>query len=211
MFGSIYKFDGQVSVFNHEGGPTYRCLYPEPSELEACGEVGVLGVLPGLTGCLMANEVIKLITGIGELLSGTLLVFNALTMSFNTFSFTANPVNKAITALPKAMAVCTDAVPEITPSALRTWLAQDNKPFLLDVRQPNEYQQDNLNGLLLPLADLSQQQHLIPMDRPVVVHCQSGGRSQQAVAYLIAQGYSQVFNLRGGLTAFRSLPEPALS
>ena len=166
VFGSIYKFDGQVSVFNLADGPTYRCLYPEPSELEACGEVGVLGVVPGLTGCLMANEVIKLITGIGDVLSGTLLVFNALTLSFNTFSFTTNPANKIITTLPESVAGCATDIPEITPSALRTWLTQADKPMLVDVRQPDEYEQDNLGGVLLPLTDLLQQPHLIPMDSP---------------------------------------------
>jgi molybdopterin/thiamine biosynthesis adenylyltransferase/rhodanese-related sulfurtransferase len=203
VFGSIYKFDGQVSVFNLEEGPTYRCLYPEPSELEACGEVGVVGVVPGLTGCFMANEVIKLITGIGDVLNGTLLVFNALTLSFNTFSFTTNPANKTITTLPESFAGCTTGIPEITPSALRTWLTQADKPMLVDVRQPDEYERDNLGGLLLPLAALLQQPHLIPMDRPVVVHCQSGGRSRQAVEFLVRQGYQHVFNLSGGLNTFR--------
>lgn len=203
VFGSIYKFEGQVSVFNHNGGPTYRCLYPEPSELEACGEVGVLGVLPGITGCLMANEVIKLITGAGDLLSGTLLVFNALTLSFNTFSLRANPANKAIRTLPESVLVCQSAVPEITASALRNWLEQADKPMLVDVREPHEYARDNLGGWSLPLAELLNQPALIPTDQPVVVHCQSGGRSKQAVAFLLSKGYQNVFNLRGGLNAIR--------
>lgn len=205
VFGSIYKFDGQVSVFNYEDGPTYRCLYPEPSDLEACGEVGVLGVLPGLTGCLMANEVIKLITGIGDLLSGKLLVFNALALSFNTFSFTANPANKVLTELPASAVTCEVAVPEITADKLRTWMAQTDAPLLVDVRQPAEYEHDNLGGLLIPLAGLETQLQLVPTDRPVVVHCQSGGRSRQAVEWLIAHGYKNVVNLRGGINAFNAL------
>ena len=205
VFGSIYKFDGQVSVFNHDDGPTYRCLYPEPSDLEACGEVGVLGVLPGLTGCLMANEVIKLITGIGDLLSGKLLVFNALTLSFSTFSFTVNPANKAITKLPESVVACAVAIPEITAHDLQTWLSATDAPLLIDVRLRDEYEQDNLGGLLIPLAEVVQQLPLIPTDRPVVVHCQSGGRSRQAVELLIAHGYKNVVNLRGGLNAFRAL------
>lgn len=205
VFGSIYKFDGQVSVFNYDDGPTYRCLYPEPSDLEACGEVGVLGVLPGLTGCLMANEVIKLISGIGDLLSGTLLVFNALTLSFNTFSFTANPVNKTITALPELVTACANAIPEITAQDLQTRLAAADAPWLVDVRQPEEHERANLGGLSIPLAELIPQRQLIPTDRPVVVYCQSGGRSRQAVELLIAQGYENVVNLRGGLNAFKLL------
>lgn len=205
VFGSIYKFDGQVSVFNYEDGPTYRCLYPEPSDLEACSEVGVLGVLPGLTGCLMANEVIKLITGIGDLLSGTLLVFNALTLSFNTFSFAANPANKVITELPAATVACAVSIPEITADALRAWMTQADAPLLIDVREPDEYAQNNLGGLLIPLAELVRQPQLIPTDQPVVVHCQSGGRSRQAVEWLMAQGYQNAVNLRGGLNAFKAL------
>lgn len=205
VFGSIYKFDGQVSVFNYEDGPTYRCLYPEPSDLEACGEVGVLGVLPGLTGCLMANEVIKLITGIGDLLSGTLLVFNALTVSFNTFSFPANPANKAITALPESVIACADTIPEITAQDLQTWLSATDAPVLIDVRQLDEYERANLGGLLIPLAELVGQLQLIPTDCPVVVHCQSGGRSRRAVELLIAHGYKNVVNLRGGLNAVKAL------
>lgn len=203
VFGSIYKFDGQVSVFNHHDGPTYRCLYPEPSELEACGEVGVLGVLPGITGCLMASEVIKLITGAGDLLSGTLLVVNALTFSFNTFSLKANPANKLIQALPESVPVGQSDVPEITALALQNWLESADKPILVDVREPHEYARDNLGGRLLPLAELLNQPGLVPTDQPVVLHCQSGGRSKQAVAFLLTQGYQNVFNLRGGLNALR--------
>ncbi|MCX6218821.1 molybdopterin-synthase adenylyltransferase MoeB [Spirosoma sp.] len=202
VFGSIYKFDGQVSVFNHENGPTYRCLYPEPSELAACAEVGVLGVLPGLTGCLMASEVIKLVTGVGDLLSGTLLVFNALTLSFNTFSFTADPVNKSITALTPSETDCALPVPEITVS---DWLAQTNRSFLVDVREPHEYERENMGGQLLPLAELYKHPERVPSDRPVVIHCQSGARSRKAVAFLRAQGYQNVLSLQGGLNALKRL------
>ncbi|ADB42533.1 HesA/MoeB/ThiF family protein [Spirosoma linguale] len=202
VFGSIYKFDGQVSVFNHADGPTYRCLYPEPSELAACAEVGVLGVLPGLTGCLMASEVIKLVTGVGDLLSGTLLVFNALTLSFNTFSFTADPANKLISALTPSAPDCVMPVLEITAS---DWLAQTNRPFLVDVREPQEYERENLGGQLLPLAELYQHPERVPNDQPVVIHCQSGARSRQAVAFLLTKGYQNVFSLQGGLNALNRL------
>ncbi|QKZ14752.1 molybdopterin-synthase adenylyltransferase MoeB [Spirosoma sp. KUDC1026] len=207
VFGSIYKFDGQVSVFNYGDGPTYRCLYPEPSDLEACSEVGVLGVLPGITGCLMANEAIKCITGIGELLSGTLLVFNALTFSFNTFSFAANPTNKALQTLPETNLSCSPAaeVLELDATDLMDWLTRPDAPLLIDVREPGEYEQDNLGGTLIPLAKLLEAPKQVPADQVVVVHCQSGGRSRKAVEFLHQQGYTQAFNLRGGLNAVRRL------
>jgi adenylyltransferase/sulfurtransferase len=207
VFGSIYKFDGQISLFNYKDGPTYRCLYPEPSDLEACGEVGVLGVLPGIIGCLMANETIKLITGIGELLSGTLLIFNALTFSFDTFSVSADPVNKAIRSLPETISLCSNLVelPELDATALVDWLTRPDAPLLVDVRDPADYEQDNLGGKLIPLAILLQNPDQIPADRPVVVHCQSGARSRQAVEFLRQHGYTQVINLRDGLNAVRRL------
>ncbi|WP_077924026.1 HesA/MoeB/ThiF family protein [Spirosoma sp. 209] len=204
VVGSIYQFEGQVSVFNYQDGPTYRCLYPEASELATCSEVGVLGVLPGMTGCLMANEAIKLLTGIGTLLSGTVLVFNALTCSFDTFSFAANPANRTLKSLPEPVPVCADTWPEIGPEELPDWLQRADKPLLLDVREPAEYEQDNIGGQLLPLADLLQHPTQVPADRPVVIHCQSGGRSRQAIQFLWQRGYRNVVNLRGGLNACRS-------
>ncbi|QIP14606.1 molybdopterin-synthase adenylyltransferase MoeB [Spirosoma aureum] len=205
IFGSIYKFEGQVSVFNHQGGPTYRCLYPEPSELEACTDVGVLGVLPGIMGCLMANEVIKLITGIGDMLSGKLLIVNALNLSFETFSFTANPLNKAIRTLPESAPFCADSIPELSVAALMDWLERVDKPLLLDVREPHEYERKNLGGILFPLSTLLQHPECVPTDRPVVIHCQSGGRSRKAVAFLQQKGFQNVYNLTGGLNSFSQL------
>jgi molybdopterin/thiamine biosynthesis adenylyltransferase/rhodanese-related sulfurtransferase len=205
IFGSIYKFEGQVSVFNHKGGPTYRCLYPEPSELEACADVGVLGVLPGLMGCLMTNEVIKLITGIGDLLSGKLLTVNALTLSIETFSFTANPLNKAIHTLTESAPICADTIPELTAAALMDWLERVDKPLLLDVREPHEYERENLGGTLLPLSALLNHPECVPTDRPIVIHCQSGGKSRKAVVFLQKEGFRNVYNLTGGLNSFSQL------
>ncbi|UHG94206.1 HesA/MoeB/ThiF family protein [Spirosoma oryzicola] len=210
VFGSIYQFEGQVSVFNYGDGPTYRCLYPDPSELEACGEVGVLGVLPGITGCLMAAEAIKLITSIGDVLSGTLLTFNALTCSFNTFSLTADPNNKIIQSLPDQQPVCSpvevvDSVPELDAATLLDWMARPDAPLLIDVREADEYRRDNLGGTLIPLVTLHQHPERVPADRPVVIHCQLGGRSRQAVQFLRKHGYANVLNLAGGLNAVRRL------
>ncbi len=199
IFGSIYKFEGQVSVFNYRGGPTYRCLYPEPGELEACSIVGVLGVLPGLTGCLMATEVIKLITQIGEPLRGTLLTFNVLNFSFSSFSFALNPENRRITALSAPVEI----IPELS---VEEWLARMNAEeslLLLDVREPQEYELDHLGGHLLPLSELSDCYESLPRDRTIVVHCQSGVRSRKAVQLLQDKGFTRVYSLRGGIQAVR--------
>lgn len=198
VFGSIYRFEGQVSVFNVGDGPTYRCLYPDPSDLPACAEAGVLGVLPGIVGCLMANEVIKLLTGAGEPLIGRLLLLDALTMQFQTVRFATNPANKQITNLPAGLAVC-DPVPTIAYADYLAWKAQDDGVLLIDVRQPDEAARQSLGGQLIPLADLLAHPEQIPTDRPVVIHCQSGGRSQRAVTFLREQGYIQVWNLTGGI------------
>ncbi|GAB3974567.1 molybdopterin-synthase adenylyltransferase MoeB [Spirosoma terrae] len=210
VFGSIYQFEGQVSVFNYQDGPTYRCLYPEPSDLEACGEVGVLGVLPGITGCLMANETIKLITGVGDVLSGTLLTFNALSCSFQRFSLTADPANKLIQSLSDHVAVCAQvvpavSVPELDVATLLDWLNSPVPPLLIDVRRADEHARDNLGGQLIPLDVLQQNPEQVPTNQPVVVYCQSGGRSRQAVQFLGQRGYTNVTNLIGGLNAVRKL------
>lgn len=210
VFGSIYQFEGQVSVFNYQDGPTYRCLYPEPSDLEACGEVGVLGVLPGITGCLMANEAIKLITGVGDVLSGTLLIFSALSCSFQRFSLTADPANKIIQSLPEQLpdgcqTVPVVSIPELDATTLLDWLAHPDPPLVIDVRRADEHARDNLGGELIPLNLLQQNPDRVPANQPVVVYCQSGGRSRQAVQFLCQRGYMNVTNLIGGLNAVRQL------
>ncbi|MFD1143471.1 molybdopterin-synthase adenylyltransferase MoeB [Larkinella insperata] len=201
VFGSIYRFEGQVSVFNVGDGPTYRCLYPDPSDLPACAEAGVLGVLPGITGCLMANEVIKLVTGTGELLSGKLLVFNAMKMSFQTFALAADPANKIIMELSAGRSVCALPVLEITHAEYRKRLAQAPDLQLIDVREPEEAARRTLGGKLIPLRQLLAQPTLIRADQPIVIYCQSGMRSRKAVEFLQAQGFQQVVSLQGGINA----------
>jgi adenylyltransferase/sulfurtransferase len=198
VFGSIYRFEGQVSVFNVGDGPTYRCLYPDPSDLPACAEAGVLGVLSGIVGCLMANEVIKLLTGAGELLTGRLLLFDALTMQFQTIGFATDPANKQITDLPAGLPVC-DPVPAISYPDYLAWTARDETVLLIDVRQPDEADRRSLGGQLIPLTELLTHPEQVPTDRPIVVHCQSGRRSSQVVAFLRKRGYTQVWDLTGGI------------
>ncbi len=198
VFGSIYRFEGQVSVFNVGDGPTYRCLYPDPSDLPACAEAGVLGVLPGIVGCLMANEVIKLLTGVGEPLIGRLLLFDALTMQFQTVRFATDPANKYIAELSAGLSVC-DPAPAISYVDYLAWKTRDETVRLIDVRQPDEAARRSLSGQLIPLSALLAHPEQIPTNVPVVIHCQSGGRSQQAVTFLRERGYTQVWNLTGGI------------
>jgi adenylyltransferase/sulfurtransferase len=201
VFGSIYRFEGQVSVFNYQGGPTYRCLYPEPGALAACSEVGVLGVLPGLIGTYMANEALKVILGIGEILSGKLLVLQALTLVSNIFSFPVNPANKNIQRLPDEELLCSAPIPEISFTELQERILSGDKFTFLDVREEGEHARKNLGGISIPSGQLERHIHEIPVDLPIVVYCQSGARSRRAARLLLDCGITKVINLKGGLGA----------
>ena len=209
VYGAIFKFDGQVSVFNYQHGPTYRCLYPEPpapGEAPSCAEIGVLGVLPGLVGTLQATEVLKLLTGIGEVLSGRLLVIDALGMRFQTLRFRAVPAEQQRTALEADYAAfCGEApptappAPEISAAELRAWQASGRPLQLLDVREPHEHAQRHIGGQLVPLGQLVGALAALPTDLPIVVHCASGVRSQRAARLLLEHGFREVYSLRNGL------------
>jgi adenylyltransferase/sulfurtransferase len=201
--GSIYKFEGQVTVFNYKNGPTYRCLYPEPPEekfVSNCAETGVIGTLTGLTGTLMANEVIKIITGIGSVLSGKLLTFDILTTRFQTFSYNLNPKNKEIRVLASDYNdSCSDIVRDITAKELRQKLSKNEPLQIIDVREPVEFQERNIGGILIPLRTLEKNLDKIPKDIPSVVVCRSGVRSLLAAQILIKNKFNNVYNLKGGL------------
>lgn len=212
VFGAIFKFEGQVSVFNYQNGPTYRCLFPQPpapGEAPSCAEIGVLGVLPGLVGTLQAAEALKIILELGEVLSGRLLVVDALSMRFQTVRFRAITANQQLSALaPDYAAFCGEAlpaaapVPEISADELKAW-QQSGRPLqVLDVREPHEYARRSIGGLLIPLAQLPQQLGQLQAAVPVVVHCASGRRSQQAARLLLSQGFAEVYSLRNGLADF---------
>ncbi len=204
VFGSIFKFEGQVSVFNFENGPTYRCLYPEsPAEGEVpnCAETGVIGVLPGICGTLMANEAIKMITGIGEVLSGRLLSFDSLTMHFSVFQIRSNPANHKIISLADYEAFCGTS-PEISAVELKKKINSGHKFQLIDVREEKEYLQKNIGGLLIPLDSLAKHLDKIDPKNEVIVHCASGARSKKAVQLLKEKGFQKVFNLKNGLLDF---------
>jgi adenylyltransferase/sulfurtransferase len=219
VYGSIFRFDGQASVFAAADGPCYRCLYREPPPaglVPACAEGGVLGVLPGLVGTIQATEAIKLITGIGTPLIGRLLLIDALHWRQRIVRLRKDPRcpacgTRTIRDLSDAEALCritapdeSDAVfgevPEIEPLALAARLASGEAVHVVDVRERHEWEIARIEGAhLIPLAGLEGHLDAIPRDRPVIVHCKMGGRSAQAVRRLRAAGFRQVWNLAGGI------------
>jgi adenylyltransferase/sulfurtransferase len=222
VFASVYRFDGQASVFDSaNGGPCYRCVFPvppEPGTVPNCAEGGVLGVLPGILGSIQASEAIKSLLAIGESLAGKLLLFNALEMSFDTLNVRKNP-NCEVCSLPPDQielidyeAFCGETIVEKTYENLQAneWeidvkqlaaeLSQDNDVFLLDVRELPETQISSLeNSFLIPLGELPMRKDELDPEKNIVVYCRSGVRSDQAMRYLRAAGFKQVRNLLGGI------------
>jgi sulfur-carrier protein adenylyltransferase/sulfurtransferase len=204
VFGSIFKFDLQASVFNYKNGPTYRCLYPEPpaeGEMPNCAEIGVLGVLPGICGTLMANEVIKIITKTGDVLNGKLLTFDALSMQFNTFEIVSNEKNKKIAALIDYEIFCGTGK-EISAEELKQKIKSKEDFQLIDVREMAEYQIKNIGATLIPLGELANNLDKINSEKEIIVHCASGARSKKAVNLLKEKGFKRVYNLKNGLLDF---------
>ena len=205
VFGSVFKFEGQVAVFNFEGSATYRCLYPLPpasEEVPNCSEIGVLGVLPGIVGLLQASEVIKMITGIGEVLSNRLLRFDALSLNFETFSFQLNASNKSIKSFADYDQFCGAGVKEISAEQLKEKIRRKENIQIIDVREPAEYEVKNIGGLSIPLRELADNLAKIEREIPVIIHCQGGTRSKKAVALLMEKGFDNVLSLKGGIADF---------
>jgi adenylyltransferase/sulfurtransferase len=217
IYGAVQGFDGQLSVFNWRGGPTYRCLFPVPTPPElapSCAEAGVLGVLPGMIGTLQATEAIKILSGVGEPLSGKLLLWNALTMATRTVSLTTIPANRSIRALPVDSdrgAVCGDGDgdgDEMEGAELRDRLAQAPVQ-LIDVREAWERASNAIEpSLHIPLPELEQVGSRDPLrglarGELTVVYCAHGIRSLRAVEILREEGFRQVKSLRGGISAWR--------
>ena len=220
VYASIFRYDGQVSVFNlpdsgtGERGPNYRDLYPLPplaGTVPSCAEGGVLGVLPGILGCLQANEVIKVATGVGEPLSGRLFLFDARSFTARTLRFGKDPANPLTgeqptqTGLVDYDAFCgvvsEPAVPGISAAEFAA-LKASGKPFqLIDVREPYEYAIHNMGGELMPAGNILSFLEKISQDKMLVIHCQSGMRSSKIVRQLMDIGYSNLYNLEGGLSA----------
>ena len=229
VYGSIFRFEGQVTVFGMPDGPCYRCLYPEPPPpglVPSCAEGGVLGVLPGIVGSLQAMETIKLILGRGESLAGRLLLFDALALKFRELKLRKSahcPMcgpERKIHQLIDYHEFCgirgeeepeVDLhVPEITPRELRDRLDRGDDLFILDVREPHEYQICNLNGHLIPLGELPRRVHELDSSREIVAHCRSGKRSAEAVDFLRKAGFRKIHNLRGGILSWSTEVDPTV-
>jgi len=226
VYGSIFRFEGQATVFGYPGGPCYRCLYPEPPPpglVPSCAEGGVLGVLPGIVGSIQAMETIKLILGKGEPLIGRLLLFDALQMRFRELKLRKNPdcpvcgSHPTVTKLIDYQEFCgirgeeaapTVNVPEITPRELKARLDRGDDVFILDVREPHEYQICQIGGHLIPLGDLPRRVNELDSSREIVAHCRSGKRSADAVAFLRQAGFRKIWNLKGGILAWSDEVDP---
>lgn len=224
VHGSIFQFEGQLSVFNYvdnngNRGPNYRDLFPEPPPpglVPDCAEAGVLGVLPGIIGCLQASEVIKILTDIGEPLSGKLFLFDALSFSTKTIAFKKdkdNPLtgeNRTITELIDYEAFCGsgseipgEEVPEITVQEFKGLRVRGEEVQLIDVREPHEYDIAQIGGELIPLKAILDNAGRIRRDAKVVIHCRSGKRSAAAIRQLRkAFGFDNLYNLKGGMLAW---------
>jgi len=198
IFGSILQFEGQVAVFNHRGGANYRDLYPAPpTENINCAEGGVIGILPGIIGLYMANEALKLICGIGEILAGKLMTVNALNNAVQVFKIASKkPTDTAKTAPAK-----TDkALPEIDNTTLDRWLESNaDEVFLIDVRESYEHEDGNIGGINLPLYELRESLAVIPKNRKVVCYCQTGQRSKMAVQLLNGVYEGELYSLKEGI------------
>lgn len=202
---SVFKYEGQLSVFNFNNGPTYRCLYPEPpeaGEMPSCSDIGVMGVLPGLMGSLMANECIKLISGVGDVLNGKLLLVDSLAMTFFIHRFEPVPENLTIFEFKSNSIYCEMTVQEISVSELKKLLSNQSAVQFVDVREAWEYEEKNIGAQHISLYDLPEKLNLLVKDKPLVLHCQSGNRSTLGAKLLMENGFTNVYSLQGGINAF---------
>ena len=228
VYGSIFRFEGQASVFATEEGPCYRCLYPEPPPpglVPSCAEGGVLGILPGLVGVIQATETIKLILGQGDPLIGRLLLIDALGMKFRELKLRKNPdcpvcgKNPTVKELIDYNEFCgirgeeapvANDVPTISVEELKQKLDAKTDIFILDVREPHEYQICHLNGYLIPVGDLPKRVHELDSSREIIAHCRSGVRSARAVNFLRRAGFKKVYNLTGGILEWADKIDPTM-
>jgi adenylyltransferase/sulfurtransferase len=231
VYGSIFRFEGQASVFATADGPCYRCLYPDPPPpglVPSCAEGGVLGILPGLVGVIQATEVIKLILGKGESLIGRLLLVDALAMRFRELKLRKNPEcpicgqHPTITQLIDYQQFCgivpetpqeksvKNGIPQLSVKELKRRIDAGEQVYILDVREPYEYQIAQIGGKLIPQNEVPQRLAEIDREREVIVQCHSGIRSQRVAEFLKQQGYSKVVNLAGGITAWANEIDPKM-
>lgn len=231
VYGSIFRFEGQATVFATEGGPCYRCLYPEPPPpglVPSCAEGGVLGILPGVIGLIQATETVKLILGIGQTLAGRLMLYDALGMKFRELKLRKNPEcpvcgdHRTVTKLIDYVEFCgvphQEGPPEpvaakgdIEPAEVKAKQDRGDQFTLIDVREPHEFQICRIAGsVLIPLGEL--QKHLAELDpaSEIVAHCKSGARSGKAVDFLKQQGFTKVRNMKGGILAWSDKVDPTV-
>jgi molybdopterin/thiamine biosynthesis adenylyltransferase/rhodanese-related sulfurtransferase/molybdopterin converting factor small subunit len=233
-YGSIFRFEGQASVFAAKDGPCYRCLYPEPPPpglVPSCAEGGVIGVLPGVIGVIQATEAIKVMLGIGQPLIGRFLIYDALNMKFRELRLRKDPecpvcgTNPTVTKLidyeqfcgirpEQATAPATGGTAvsdwEITAVELKKKLDAGETPFILDVREPNEYQINRIPGsVLIPLGELPRRYDELPRDREIISQCKMGGRSAKAMDFLKSVGFTNVKNLKGGILDWVDKVDPS--
>lgn len=222
VYASIYQFEGQVSVFNYQDGPNYRDLFstpPPPGLVPSCEEGGVLGVLPGIIGSIQASEVVKIVAGIGEPLSGRLFLFDALdftTRNLNVRKDPTNPIsgeNRTITELIDYEEFCglknVNKMQTITVEELKALKDQGAEFTLIDVREEHEYEDANLGGILIPMGSVLDHLDQIPREGNVIMQCRSGGRSGNVIKMLEQrEGYTNLKNLEGGILAWKDAFEP---
>jgi len=225
VYGSVFRFEGQTTVFApHLGGPCYRCLFPEPPPPDSvpnCAQAGVLGVLPGIIGMLQAIEAIKMIVGVGELLVGRLLHFDALKAKFRELNLRRDPEcpvcgeNPTIFSPIDYEQFCgardEEAIPTMSAHELKQKM-DAREPFeLIDVREGFEYEIARIDGArLIPLGEIAERADELPRDRPIVVHCHSGRRSAEAVRLLQQRGFGNIYNLEGGIDAWSDQIDPGV-
>jgi len=229
VYGSIFRFEGQASVFATEEGPCYRCLYPEPPPpglVPSCAEGGVLGILPGLIGVIQATEAIKLILGIGEPLIGRLLLVDALKMRFRELKLRKNPecpvcgAHPTVTHLIDYQQFCglesesdvqravKNGIPQLSVKELKKRMDAGENLFILDVREPFEYRIANIGGKLIPQNEVPERIGEIDRNQEIIVQCKSGGRSQRIAEFLKQSGFANVANLAGGILAWSDEVDP---
>ena len=228
-YGSIFRFEGQASVFATKDGPCYRCLYPEPPPpglVPSCAEGGVLGILPGLIGVIQATETIKLILGIGEPLIGRLLLVDALKMRFRELKLRKNPecpvcgTRPTVTHLIDYQQFCglesesdvqravKNGIPQLSVKELKRRMDAGESLFILDVREPFEYRIANIGGKLIPQNEVPERIGEIDRNQEIIVQCKSGGRSQRIAEFLKQSGFANVANLAGGILAWSDEVDP---
>jgi sulfur-carrier protein adenylyltransferase/sulfurtransferase len=230
VYGSIFRFEGQSTVFAYPGGPCYRCLYPEPPPpglVPSCAEGGVLGILPGIIGLVQATEAVKLILGVGEPLVGRLLLYDALAMRFRELKLRRNPEcpvcgdHPTITKLIDYQEFCgvpqhqpepvSEKPGEISAVELKAKIDRGDQFLLLDVREPHEWQIRHIpQAKLIPLGELPKRVNELDSSVEIVAHCKSGMRSAKAVDFLKQAGFKKVKNMTGGILAWSDKVDPSV-